>query len=165
MFAGRQEPVLTRRSAGSLTLPVNFLLAKKIINMTYSLPNRFLIYGLLNPIINELFYIGQTRKRREFRLLEHIESSVSGRELPVYDYIRRVLFKGTIPQIFVIDKMEKVNSQDEVNQREKYWIQWFNHSQNFELPLDWTPKTPKSNNVIIKSVKLMNQQWLTSSCT
>lgn len=130
--------------------------------MTKRIPNRFLIYGLLNPITNELFYIGQTRKRREFRLLEHIERSVSGRELPVYDYIRRVLFNGTIPQIFVIEKVEKINSQDGVNQREKYWIQWFNHADNFELPLNWSPQTPKSKDVIIKSVKLMNQQWLTT---
>ncbi|MCC5847265.1 MAG: hypothetical protein JJU29_04150 [Verrucomicrobia bacterium] len=33
-------------------------------------PSRILIYGLLNPLNAELFYVGQTRKRREFWLLE-----------------------------------------------------------------------------------------------
>ena len=121
-------------------------------------PSRFLIYGLLNPANSELFYVGQTKKRKELRLLEHIESAVSGRDTPVYAYIRRFLFSGTIPQIFVIEKMINKEGQDNAYEREKYWIQWFKDSSNFVLPLKWKPQTAKSYSVVIEKVSLTNLQ-------
>jgi hypothetical protein len=76
---------------------------------------RILVYGLLNPISDQLFYVGQTKKRREFRLLEHIEKAVGGSTLPVHAYIRDLLGKGRIPTIFVLEKVEDLTNANKVD--------------------------------------------------
>ena len=116
-------------------------------------PSRILVYGLLNPITDELFYVGQTRKRREFRLLEHIERAVGDSSLPVHNYIRDLITQGRIPAIFVL---ERVGDPSRADESEVRWIGHFGGSDSGCLPLSITPKTPKSIEVTIRSVRLMN---------
>lgn len=115
-------------------------------------PSRILVYGLLNPITEELFYVGQTRKRREFRLLEHIEKAVGDSSLPVHNYIRDMIAQGRIPEIFVL---ERVGDPARADESEVRWIGHFG-AYSESLPLSVTPKTPKSIEVTIRSVRLMN---------
>lgn len=117
------------------------------------MPSRILIYGLISPLDNRLFYIGQTKRRREFRLIEHIEEAVKGTKTPVYNEIRRYMFQGVIPHIFVIEKVSNIQMASE---RELYWINWFWNSKNYELPIDWQPQTPKSKIVRIDNIGLAN---------
>jgi len=116
-------------------------------------PSRILIYGLLNPLAAELFYVGQTRKRREFRLLEHIEDAVGGSKLPVHAAIREIMARGRIPQVFVI---EKVTDASQADAREIAWIQFFALIPDEQLPYRVKPQTPKSAEVILQSVSLRN---------
>jgi len=120
-------------------------------------PSRILVYGLLNPIREELFYVGQTRKRREFRLLEHIEKAVGGSSLPVHAYIRDVIHSGRIPSIFVL---ERVGDPSLANEAEIRLIKNFGDADYKSLPLHVKPQTPKSTDVTIRSVKLTNIQHM-----
>lgn len=115
-------------------------------------PSRILVYGLLNPITEELFYVGQTRKRREFRLLEHIERAVGDSALPVHNYVRDMMAQGRIPEVFVLERVGDPARADEAEVR---WIGYFG-AYSESLPLSVTPKTPKSIAVTIRSVRLMN---------
>jgi hypothetical protein len=116
-------------------------------------PSRILIYGLLNPANLELFYVGQTRKRREFRLLEHIEDAVGGSTLPVHGYIRRLMECGRIPKIFVLERVSQATSADEIEIR---WIQHFSGEAAGSLPLTIFPQTPKSKETKVLSINLQN---------
>jgi len=110
---------------------------------------------LLNPAISELFYIGQTRKRREFRLLEHIEKAVGGSTLPVHQYIRQLIDSGRIPKIFVLERVAEVTRADEI---EIHWIRHFSLASVKSLPLTVSPQTPKSQDTEILSVNIQNVQ-------
>lgn len=116
-------------------------------------PSRILIYGLLSPLDNCLIYVGQTKKRREFRLIEHIEEAVKGTKTPIYNEIRRYMFQGVIPKIFVIEKVVNIEIASE---RELYWINYFLDNSNFKLPIIWTPQTPKSKSIEIQKVNITN---------
>ena len=116
-------------------------------------PSRILIYGLLNPINNELFYIGQTRKRREFRLLEHIAASVEGGSAPVYNYIRDLMENGRIPEIFVLEKVIHI---DHVDFAEMRWIKHYATISPSAFPVTISPQTLKSKEVVLRSVALTN---------
>lgn len=118
-----------------------------------SQPSRILVYGLLNPVNDELFYVGQTRKRREFRLLEHIEHAVGGSELPVRCYIRDLIGKGRIPSIFVLERVKDPTLTDGIERR---WIRHFATNSHDSLPIKVTPQTPRSVEVCIRSVSLTN---------
>ena len=120
-------------------------------------PSRILVYGLLNPISKELFYVGQTRKRREFRLLEHIETAVGGSPLPVHVYIRDLMAQGRIPSIFVLERIGDVARADEVEIR---WIRRFGGTDADVFPMLIEPQTPKSTEVLIRSVHLTNVQHM-----
>lgn len=120
-------------------------------------PSRILVYGLLNPISDELFYVGQTRKRREFRLLEHIEKAVGGSTLPVHSSIREVMAKGRIPSIFVLDRVGDPARADEIEIR---WIRRFGSTDCEKFPMVVAPKTPKSTEVLIRSARLTNIQHM-----
>jgi len=122
-------------------------------------PSRILIYGLLNPITEELFYIGQTRKRREFRLLEHIEKAVGRSHLPVHEYIRQLMSQGRIPSIFVIEKVDP----ELADESEIYWIQHFGSTDDGSFPMKIAPKTSKSVTIVIRSVRLSNVEHLLQS--
>ncbi len=116
-------------------------------------PSRILIYGLVSPTDNCLFYVGQTKKRREFRLIEHIEEAVKGSKTPVYVEMRKYMSEGAIPKIFVIEKVTKIELAQE---RELFWINWFLDTSNYQTPLAWEPQTPKSEAVIIEKVNMTN---------
>ena len=125
-----------------------------------SQPSRILIYGLLDPGNDELFYVGQTRKRREFRLLEHIEDAVAGSDLPVHDYVRDVMASGRIPAIFVIEKVGDPNRADELEIR---WIEHFASRPEDSLPIRILPQTSKSTEVSVATIDLKNVRHMPSA--
>lgn len=63
------------------------------------------IYKLINPILNQPFYIGKTSKTLDERLKQHISCSVSPR-CPVHCYIYFLLDSGFKPSIELIDECE-----------------------------------------------------------
>ena len=116
-------------------------------------PGRILIYGLLDPAEAELFYVGQTRKRREFRLLEHIEAAVSGSALPVHEYIRTLVAKGRIPSIMVLERVVDASIASQV---EVKWIQHLANCPQNEFPIVIPPQTRLSEETVIRCARLQN---------
>jgi hypothetical protein len=114
---------------------------------------RYLIYGLLDPRTSCLCYVGKTHKRRELRLAEHIAHAEEGATRPVYVWIRDVLKSGLLPEIFVLNR---VSPDSDWRQAEKDAIDlWCNWPPSM-LPYTHPPQTPKSREVVIQSVNLLN---------
>lgn len=80
-------------------------------------PSRFLLYGLVGPHDRCLRYIGKTHKRRELRLQEHIEAARNGQISQAYRWIREVLEKGYLPEIFVLERVPGTDSWEEAERR------------------------------------------------
>ena len=80
-----------------------------------------IIYKIENKI-NGKIYIGQTRRALEERMKEHQKKSsiVYGNS-----YIDNAIQKYGIEN-FKIDVVEKCNTSDELNEREIFWIKFFN---------------------------------------
>ena len=114
---------------------------------------RWLIYGLMVPSERCLFYIGKTHKRRELRVLEHVEAANRGGKSPVHAFIREVISSGEMPEIFVIERVPSTASWREAERRQ---IAKFRDIDELELPILILPQTAKSSPVEIASVRLMN---------
>lgn len=114
---------------------------------------RYLIYGLVDPRNRILRYIGKTHKRREIRLAEHIECAKNGDSRAVYVWIRELLERGMVPEIFV---WKRISPEDSWRHAEKDAIAfWSNPTVTF--PYTHPPQTKKSVSVQIKGVELLNQ--------
>jgi hypothetical protein len=114
---------------------------------------RWLIYGLLDPRENTLFYVGKTHKRREIRLQEHIEHALEGANTPVHRRIRLILAAGHSPEVFVLVRVPPDGSwQNEERCQIKLW----RAVTDQQLPIIYPPQTAKSIDVEIRKVDLMN---------
>lgn len=82
----------------------------------------FFIYGLFDPITNELRYIGQTIQKVEYRLRKHISESGKGTGYYKNCWIKSLTNKGLKPEIFVL---EACNSLNELNDAEEWYIQYY----------------------------------------
>lgn len=84
------------------------------------------IYVLKNPLKeNEIFYVGQTFKELEERLIGHINESESNQ--PKVAYIKQIIENGSKP---IIESIEVINGtcyadRLMVNERELYWIKYY----------------------------------------
>ena len=85
------------------------------------------IYKITNKINNKV-YIGKTLKTIEERWREHISdySKIRNEKRPLYDAMNKYGIEN-----FTIEEIEKC-SVDVVNEREKYWIQYYNSYIGFE---------------------------------
>lgn len=66
----------------------------------------FTIYGLVNPITGELFYIGCTKYNLYARLAIHITAAKKNDERPVYDEVRQIIKHRKNPIIITIEEVE-----------------------------------------------------------
>jgi len=116
---------------------------------------RRLIYGLIDPRDDTLFYIGKTHKRREIRLKEHIERAFEGRKTPVSVRIRNICESGHKPVIFVL---RRISSDVDWRQAERDQIsRWRAASHGFS-PIVYEPQTPKSLPTRIGAAEILNVQ-------
>ncbi|WP_457645209.1 hypothetical protein [Profundibacter sp.] len=114
---------------------------------------RWLIYGILDPADKTLVYVGKTHKRREIRLQEHIERALEGAKTPVHIRIRLMLAAGYSPEVFVLVRVPPDGSwQHEERRQIKLW----RTITDQELPIAHPPQTPKSIDVEIRKVELLN---------
>ena len=114
---------------------------------------RWLIYGLLSPRDKTLIYVGKTHKRREIRLQEHIERALEGANTPVHQRIRSILDAGHSPEVFVLVRVPPDRSWQHEERRQ---IRLWRTITNQELPIMYPPQTPKSIDVEIRKVELLN---------
>lgn len=74
------------------------------------------IYKIINTLTND-FYIGQTRKVVSARFSQHIRTAKNGENTHLYNAMRKYGY-----DVFIVEEMEKVNTLEELNDRERYWI-------------------------------------------
>lgn len=78
----------------------------------------FLVYKITNQINNKI-YIGQTTETLKKRFARHC-----GYQLNDNTYLHRAMKKyGT--ENFKIEEIERVDNQEELNEREIYWIKYY----------------------------------------
>lgn len=115
---------------------------------------RYLIYGLIDPDNSCLRYIGKTHKRKEMRLEEHISKAIEGNTRDVYDWIRGLLSKGMKPIICIL---ERISPEDNWRLAERRNIKFWKNLESVDFPYTHPPQTPKSREMKIASVSLLNQ--------
>jgi group I intron endonuclease len=114
------------------------------------------IYKITN-LVNGKVYIGQTTRTVEERWKEHCYSSNKG-------FILNKAIKKYKKQNFKIETIEKCNSIEELNNKEIYWIKYYNSNKegyNIALggnaPMFKRNHTKNSINKIIKSTTNKNK--------
>lgn len=61
------------------------------------------IYGLKNPLTDEIRYIGKTIQELSIRLSHHISSAKKGLKYYVYNWIRKLLREGVTPELELLE--------------------------------------------------------------
>lgn len=85
------------------------------------------IYALKDPNTNEIRYIGQTKKDIHIRLKNHITEAKGKREKnKKKNWLKSLLKKEQFPVIIVLEAC----SQDSLNEREVYWINYYSTKTN-----------------------------------
>ena len=79
-----------------------------------------IIYKITN-LQNNKIYIGQTIRSVDARWREHLKSAQLGTDLHLYEAIR-LYGKDN----FIIEVIDNATSQEELDNKEKYWIHYFN---------------------------------------
>lgn len=77
-----------------------------------------IVYGLIDPLTNELRYVGITKRKLTLRLREHLADPYMCHK---WHWIRKLLEKGLVPEIFVIEEEETQYLED----AERFWISYF----------------------------------------
>ena len=90
------------------------------------------IYKLISPIDNSVFYIGKTFNTIVNRLNAHIKEINDGVKSKKREIIKSIIDNNLTPLIEEIESFECKNAEDElvVNERELYWIEYFNSIGN-----------------------------------
>lgn len=78
------------------------------------------IYKITN-LINNKIYVGQTRKKIEQRMSEHISASYSN-EKKDYNFLLHKAIRKYGSENFVIEVLETVIDENSLSEREQYWI-------------------------------------------
>lgn len=81
------------------------------------------IYGLKHPLSKYPSYVGQTKHNVKQRLYDHIKFAKKGKKTILYNWVRNLLDDKTKP---IIEILEEVHSPNTLNEREKYWVTYFN---------------------------------------
>ena len=91
--------------------------------------NKRFIYGLCCPFTNDIHYIGKTTQGMT-RPLQHISESHS---IKVKEWVNDLKDIGHSPVIKII---ETVSLQDDLDFRERYWIQYYVNKNTFLLNIN-----------------------------
>lgn len=83
------------------------------------------IYKITN-IINNKIYIGQTRNNIEQRLRQHIEASYSNSSKKDYYFLLHKAIRKYGKENFKIEIIEEVSAEENLSEREQYWINYYN---------------------------------------
>lgn len=90
-----------------------------------------IIYKITNKVNNKI-YIGQTTHTIEYRLNKHwAEAKCQANGKRMNNYFHNALLKYGIKNFF-IEEIDKANTIEELNQKEIYWIDYYN-STNKEI--------------------------------
>lgn len=84
------------------------------------------IYKLLDPITNEIRYIGKTKNALLKRYKEHIYRAKQEHDSHVYCWIRKLLKDNLKPIIELVEECTEENWEE----REKYWIAYYPNLTN-----------------------------------
>jgi hypothetical protein len=84
------------------------------------------IYKLLDPITNEIRYIGKTKNVLSKRYNEHISRAKKGHHLHVYCWISKLLKDNLKPKIELVEECTENNWEE----REQYWISFYPNLTN-----------------------------------
>lgn len=70
------------------------------------IPNDICIYGLVDPIIKDIRYVGKTQHTPAYRLKTHMQEARRGKsQLPIYRWIRKLESQKLEPSIILIAKV------------------------------------------------------------
>lgn len=109
------------------------------------------IYKITNKINNKI-YIGQVYNKTIYdRFNRHIKSASSESK----SYIGRAIAKYGAEN-FVIEEIDKANSLEELNNKEIYWIKYYN-STDKNIGYNLTPGGDGGNTYLCKSEKELNE--------
>lgn len=84
------------------------------------------IYKLIDPITNEIRYVGKTKNVLSKRYNEHIYRAKQGHDSHVYCWIRKLLKNNLKITIELIEECAEENWEE----REKYWISYYPNLTN-----------------------------------
>ncbi len=84
------------------------------------------IYKLLDPITNEIRYIGKTKNVLSKRYNEHIYRAKQEHDSHVYCWIRKLLKDNLKPTIELVEECTEENWEE----REQYWISYYPNLTN-----------------------------------
>lgn len=108
------------------------------------------IYKITN-LINNKIYIGQVyNKSIKARFIRHCDSANKTSK----SYLARAIYKYG-KENFKVEQIEECYSISELNEREKYWIAYYN-STNGEIGYNLTPGGEGGNTYLCKSEKEMS---------
>jgi hypothetical protein len=91
-----------------------------------------LIYGLIDPLTNELRYVGKTSKSIRARLCGHkAHAAVAGRKRRVVAWIAGLIARGLLPEVVIFEEVSPAHDWIEA---EQFWIAYFRAMQSGMLP-------------------------------
>lgn len=79
------------------------------------------IYGLTDPVTAQVRYVGRTSRPPVQRVIQHIQRSAAGSELPVHRWIAKLLSQGREPGWVVLEKCVEQTCAE----REMFWVEHF----------------------------------------
>lgn len=85
-----------------------------------------IIYKITN-LINNKVYIGQTTKTIEWRFNKHCEDAMKNINTTIH--IQRAILRYG-KENFKIEQIDTASSKNELNEKEKYWIRYYNSKTN-----------------------------------
>jgi group I intron endonuclease len=114
------------------------------------------IYKVIN-LINDKCYIGQTQNTVEERWKEHIYDS----QFKDFKFYRAIRKYGS--ENFKVEVLEEVSTTQELNEREKFWIQYYDsykNGYNSTLGGEDNPMNYQENRDKVGKSKIGNKNWL-----
>jgi hypothetical protein len=110
------------------------------------------IYGLIDPVTQQIRYVGKTIEPIHRRLKSHVTARTSIN--PINRWVAKLFRAGLKPEIFQIESVE-TNWQE----AEQYWITYFRYIGADLLNIapggDWCPRHAESNRRRAETVKRM----------
>lgn len=105
-----------------------------------------IIYKISNTVNNKV-YIGQTRYSLEYRFNGHKKKAMQDKDS--YTHLQLAMRKYGI-DVFKIEQIDTAESQDELNEKEKYWINYYNSIVTGYNMMDGGTETNPMDSEVVK---------------